>query len=145
MPSSIPLCFYKLLSILPFPAGDEIPITYIPASDAVVFRTSMLTRVAEGEELVGPANRRGEESVANRRGEEAVASRRAEESVEQARRRSRSKSVERTQVRRVAFVFQQISCCSETNNGFDYCRLRPCPRRMEPLLSPSLTWRWKWR
>ena len=30
--------------------GEEIPITYIPASDAVVFRTSMLTRVTMGEE-----------------------------------------------------------------------------------------------
>jgi len=59
--------------------GDEIPITYIPASDAVVFRTSMLTRVAEGELVV--VRRRVEE-----------------ETVNQARRRSRSKSVERTQV-----------------------------------------------
>ena len=32
--------------------GEEIPITYIPASDAVVFRTSMLTRVEMGEEPV---------------------------------------------------------------------------------------------
>ena len=31
------------------PLGDEIPITYIPASDAVVFRTSVLTKVACGE------------------------------------------------------------------------------------------------
>lgn len=29
--------------------GEEIPITYIPASDAVVFRTSALTKVACGE------------------------------------------------------------------------------------------------
>jgi hypothetical protein len=34
-------------------SGGEIPITYIPASDAVVFRMSMLTRVAEGHEVVG--------------------------------------------------------------------------------------------
>ena len=34
------------------PKGGEVPITYIPASDAVVFRTSMLTRVAEGEDVV---------------------------------------------------------------------------------------------
>jgi hypothetical protein len=33
------------------PLGDEIPITYIPASDAVVFRTTILTRVACGEEV----------------------------------------------------------------------------------------------
>ena len=31
------------------PLGEEIPITYIPASDAVVFRTSVLTKVACGE------------------------------------------------------------------------------------------------
>ena len=66
--------------------GDEIPITYIPASDAVVFRTSMLTRVAEGQEV-----------VVGRR-EETAGRRQVEETVEQARRRSRSKSVERTQV-----------------------------------------------
>ena len=29
--------------------GEDIPITYIPASDAVVFRTSVLTKVACGE------------------------------------------------------------------------------------------------
>eukprot|EP00092_Neocalanus_flemingeri_P029346 GFUD01031858.1.p1 GENE.GFUD01031858.1~~GFUD01031858.1.p1 ORF type:complete len:2139 (-),score=780.47 GFUD01031858.1:627-7043(-) len=33
------------------PLGEEIPITYIPASDAVVFRTTILTRVACGEEV----------------------------------------------------------------------------------------------
>jgi antitoxin (DNA-binding transcriptional repressor) of toxin-antitoxin stability system len=76
-------------------SGGEIPITYIPATDAVVFRTSMLTRVAEGEEIV--VSRRVEEQTvvaprsSSRRREE-------EESLEQARRRSRSKSVERTQV-----------------------------------------------
>ena len=32
--------------------GEAIPITYIPASDAVVFRTSMLTRVTMGQEPV---------------------------------------------------------------------------------------------
>ena len=31
------------------PLGGEIPITYIPATDAVVFRTSVLTKVACGE------------------------------------------------------------------------------------------------
>jgi hypothetical protein len=71
-------------------SGDEIPITYIPASDAVVFRTSMLTRVAEGQEVVGARREEGE-TLATRRAA-------AEETVEQARRRSRSKSVERTQV-----------------------------------------------
>ena len=33
------------------PLGEEISITYIPASDAVVFRTTILTRVACGEEI----------------------------------------------------------------------------------------------
>eukprot|EP00090_Calanus_glacialis_P002198 TRINITY_DN11652_c0_g1_i1.p1 TRINITY_DN11652_c0_g1~~TRINITY_DN11652_c0_g1_i1.p1 ORF type:complete len:2133 (-),score=706.92 TRINITY_DN11652_c0_g1_i1:598-6156(-) len=33
------------------PLGMDIPITYIPASDAVVFRTTILTRVACGEEV----------------------------------------------------------------------------------------------
>jgi hypothetical protein len=70
-------------------SGDEIPITYIPASDAVVFRTSMLTRVAEGQEVVAARREEGE-TLARRAA--------AEETVEQARRRSRSKSVERTQV-----------------------------------------------
>ena len=32
------------------PLGEEIPITYIPASDAVVFRTSILTQVTMGRE-----------------------------------------------------------------------------------------------
>jgi hypothetical protein len=75
-------------------SGDEIPITYIPASDAVVFRTSMLTRVAEGQEVVGTRREEGE-TLARRAA--------AEETVEQARRRSRSKSVERTQVRTVPY------------------------------------------
>jgi hypothetical protein len=45
-------------------SGDEIPITYIPASDAVVFRTSMLSRVAEGQEVVvGVGGRREEETL----------------------------------------------------------------------------------
>jgi hypothetical protein len=74
-------------------SGDEIPITYIPASDAVVFRTSMLTRVAEGQEVVVGGARREEETLARRAA--------PEETVEQARRRSRSKSVERTQVHNV--------------------------------------------
>ena len=34
------------------PLGEEIPITYIPASDAVVFRTSVLTKVACGEPVI---------------------------------------------------------------------------------------------
>ena len=38
------------------PLGENIPITYIPASDAVVFRTSVLTKVACGEG--GDDNRR---------------------------------------------------------------------------------------
>ena len=33
------------------PLGEEIPITYIPASDAVVFRTTILTRVACGQDV----------------------------------------------------------------------------------------------
>merc|ERR1719150_1657291 len=32
------------------PLGEEIPITYIPASDAVVFRTTILTQVTMGRE-----------------------------------------------------------------------------------------------
>ena len=52
------------------PLGGEIPITYIPATDAVVFRTSVLTKVACGE---------------------AVETREAEE----VRRRSRSRSLDR--------------------------------------------------
>lgn len=67
-----------------------MPITYIPASDAVVFRTTMLTRVAEGQE-VGHRRRRGDQQQQQ--------SARPEESVEEARRRSRSKSVERSQVK----------------------------------------------
>jgi hypothetical protein len=58
----------------------------------VVLRRSMLTRVAEGQEVAGVGARREEgETLATRRAA-------AEETVEQARRRSRSKSVERTQV-----------------------------------------------
>ena len=38
------------------PQGGEVPITYIPAQDAVVFRTTMLTRVAE-EEMSGHSRR----------------------------------------------------------------------------------------
>jgi hypothetical protein len=77
-------------------SGDEIPITYIPASDAVVFRTSMLTRVAEGQEVAGA--RREEETLARRAA--------AEKTVEQARRRSRSKSVERTQVPHTVLTYR---------------------------------------
>ena len=40
--------FFQALAVLRrtqlVPIGDEVPILYIPASDAVVFRTSMLTR-----------------------------------------------------------------------------------------------------
>lgn len=38
------------------PQGGQVPITYIPAQDAVVFRTTMLTRVAE-EETAGHSRR----------------------------------------------------------------------------------------
>jgi hypothetical protein len=82
-------------------SGDEIPITYIPASDAVVFRTSMLTRVAEGQEVVGVGARREEGETLARRAA-------AEETVEQARRRSRSKSVERTQVPYIPYLSNNI-------------------------------------
>jgi hypothetical protein len=83
-------------------SGDEIPITYIPASDAVVFRTSMLTRVAEGQEVVAARREEGE-TLARRAA--------VEETVEQARRRSRSKSVERTQVPYLSYKIYRTEVC----------------------------------
>ena len=50
------------------PLGGEIPITYIPASDAVVFRTSMLTRVACGEPVQETEFRRSRSKSIDRKG-----------------------------------------------------------------------------
>jgi len=57
----------------------------------------MLTRVAEGQEV-----------VVGRR-EETMGRRQVEETVEQARRRSRSKSVERTQVQHISIFRTKIT------------------------------------
>ncbi len=66
----------------------------------MVFRTSMLTRVAEGQEVAGARREEGE-TLARRAA--------AEETVEQARRRSRSKSVERTQVYITNFLLSSVA------------------------------------
>ena len=50
------------------PLGGEIPITYIPASDAVVFRTTVLTKVACGEPVQESEFRRSRSKSIDRKG-----------------------------------------------------------------------------
>merc|ERR1719445_1623033 len=50
------------------PLGGEIPITYIPASDAVVFRTTVLTKVACGEPVPEAELRRSRSKSLDRKG-----------------------------------------------------------------------------